>query len=81
MSSQTRNEDTASLVQKRAKALAAFEAWEAAQPGTAPAEDIIARIGMLWELLPPAARLPLDDPERHGVRRMHRMLAVLGLTS
>ncbi len=78
MSEQTRNESLAVLVERRARALSAFEAWEAAQPAVAPSEDIIARIGLLWELLPPPARLPADDPERRGVRRMHRMLAVLG---
>ncbi len=74
-------EGLAALLARRARALAEFEAWEASQTAVEPASDVIARIGQLWELLPPSARLPALDHQQEGVRKMHRMLSVLGSRS
>lgn len=66
-----------SLLAFRAKALARFEKWRALEvPVSMSAEEAIAAVGFLYELLPFEARKREWDPT--GVARMHAALSVMG---
>ena len=62
----------------RAIGLARYERWEATQAAEPESPDAIARIGALFDLLPPENRRQDPDPGKLGIQAMHRALAVLG---
>ena len=62
----------------RESGLERFCRWEASQAPEPPDPDAIARIGALFDLLPPGDRCQDPDPEKLGIQAMHRTLAVVG---
>ena len=62
-------------IEKRNRALAAFNQWEAEHPRRLRnSEQIFACLGTLYALLPVEARRRIEDPDRNGIRIMHRAL-------
>ena len=63
------------LIERRNRALAAFNRWEAEHPRKdLGSERIFASLGTLYALLPPEHRRRDEDPERRGIQIMHQML-------
>ncbi len=52
--------------------------WEACQAVEPPDQDAIARVGVLFDLLPAEARCHDSDPGKLGIQVMHRTLAIVG---
>ncbi|MBM4371001.1 MAG: hypothetical protein FJ098_05065 [Deltaproteobacteria bacterium] len=73
--------DLKRAVAAREAGLRAFRAWEEAAGTTPHAPSVFEALGFLYSLLPEDARRPAPDPERRGIRRMHRFLAVLGASA
>jgi len=66
------------LIERRNRALNAFNQWESKHPRKDPgSEQIFASLGTLYALLPPDARRREEDPERRGIQIMHQMLRCL----
>jgi hypothetical protein len=66
------------LIERRNRALNAFNRWESEHPRKDPgSERIFASLGTLYALLPPDARRREEDPERRGIQTMHQMLRCL----
>jgi hypothetical protein len=61
----------------RERGLGLFEQWEATQPVPAAPPDVFARIGALYDLLPPEVRRRDPDPQKQGIQAMRAALAVL----
>lgn len=80
MDSETRGTMREAL-RRRQAGLEAFQAWERDHPQEHSTADVFKALGFLYLLLPPEARVPPVDLERRGIRRMHRLLAVLGTRS
>lgn len=72
------SEDTRALkvlIEKRNRALTAFNRWESEHRRSRQDTDqIFARLGTLYALLPPEARRRTEDPNRTGIRIMHQAL-------
>ena len=65
-------------IEKRNRALAAFNRWEAKHPGNRlSVQQTFASLGTLYDLLPPEARRRSEDRNRSGIRTMHRILGHL----
>lgn len=63
------------LIERRKRALTAFNRWEAEHPDRErSSEQIFASLGTLYAMLPPEDRRREEDPERRGIQRMHQML-------
>ena len=57
---------------------AEFHRWEETQPPPEHSpEYLIAAVGALYDWLPAQSRIPEDDPDRSGVKRMHFLLGAL----
>ncbi len=69
------------FVRRRQAGFEAFQAWERDNPQERSTADVFKALGFLYLLLPPEVRVPPVDLERRGIRRMHRLLAVLGARS
>ena len=66
------------LLDRRRRGLEAFARWDATFPAPSRSDaSVLADLGALHALLPPEVRAEDPDPDRVGVRRMHRLLAVL----
>lgn len=66
------------LFEKRKRALAAFNRWEAEHPSSPrSSEQIFAALGTLYAMLPPEDRRREEDQERRGIQTMHRRLRAL----
>lgn len=62
-------------IEKRHRALTAFNRWEAGHHSDRQsAEQIIAALGTVYALLPPESRRRHDDPNRTGIQAMHQAL-------
>lgn len=66
------------LVERRRRALQAWEAWEKSHPPVSPPGEAIALLGFFLERLPPEARGPGLPGDYSGVRAMREALSVLG---
>ena len=64
--------------EQRQREWAEFERWKAAQPlDPISPERGLAIAGALYQWLPESTRQEDRDPERLGIRRMHRLLEIL----
>ena len=62
-------------IEARNRSLNAFNKWESTHPGSEiNSQQIFASLGTIYELLPPEARRREEDPNRSGIRAMHRAL-------
>jgi len=66
---------SAADLRRRAAALAAFDAWQERHPDDSSAAQNLSDVGAIYALLPAEARAEDPDPQRLGVRRLHRDLA------
>ena len=65
-------------LEQRRKQWEEFNRWEAEQPPVERAAgDILADLGTIWSWLPPEVRTHDDDPEKLGVRAMHKAMSRL----
>jgi hypothetical protein len=61
---------------------AAFNRWEAEHPQLErPADQVLADLGALWNLLPPEVRSTDPDPKKHNIRELRAALAKLSSRS
>ena len=66
------------LMDRRRRALLAFEAWEAARPPSSVPADVLALLDALRSLMPADLLEPRAQESYDGVRAMHEALSVLG---
>ena len=62
-------------IEARNRSLNVFNKWESTHPGREKnSQQIFASLGTIYELLPLEARRRVEDPDRSGIRAMHRAL-------
>lgn len=66
------------LVARRRECLERFSEWERTHPCFPSPADAIADLGALLQWIPKDLRSSDPDPDRDGIRTLHRLLSVLG---
>lgn len=68
-------------IERRREQFRVFNEWKEANPRYYSPEDALHYVSCLYEMLPPESRQRDDDPQREGIIRMHRILAMLSVNN